>query len=780
LANGIPDEAFTPIEGDEKTACSQLKKENKRERQDYASGQGYLFEPPIMRGNIAAEFAKLTADSEDTAQDVVSKEERYARLVRSVDYETARLWADTWSSVFVWKKDKSDLGRLCPTERKFRDIERNPHNVLPTVRTEIKRLREQYQFLHWHLAFPDVFGMRQDDGEAGNQQTGWSGGFDVVLGNPPWERVKLQEKEWFAERSPEIASAPNAATRKRLIQSLKTGDPSLYQSFLNDSRKAEGESVLMRNSGRYPLCGRGDVNTYTIFAELNRTLVTADGLVGCIVPSGIATDDTTKFFFQDVVDHKSLVSLFDFENKGIFPGVHSSYKFCLFTAGRGTLPSAPRAEFVFFAHSLDDLRDLDRRFTLSAEDIARLNPNTRTCPIFRSQRDAELTKAIYRRVPVLASEGPPYNNPWGVKIRRVIDMGNEKLARNAKTKEAIEALEIAGRKNLKLTLVDGSVFLPIYEGKMFTFFNHRDAGVVLNPENLVRGAQGVETTFAHLEDPFFLPEPLYWYPLSELLALEIFRDPPRWLLGYKNISSPTNERSMIAAAIPFGGSNFSIRIAFLSRTTQPLAGCFLANLNSFVFDYLVRQSLGGVNLSDYIIQQISTIPPDAYSQTCKWTGTQDTLRGWLLPRVLELTYTAWDLEPFAQDSGWSGPPFRWDENRRFLLRCELDAAFFHIYLPAEHGGDWLRAQHEKPQELARLKASFPSPRDAAAYIMDTFPIINRKDETKFNGDYRTKRVILEIFDAMAESIRTGNPYQTVLDPPPADPRTAHPARPRQE
>jgi hypothetical protein len=147
--------------------------------------------------------------------------------------------------------------------------------------------------------------------------------------------------------------------------------------------------------------------------------------------------------------------------------------------------------------------------------------------------------------------------------------------------------------------------------------------------------------------------------------------------------------------------------------------------------------------------------------------------------VLELTFTAWDLEPFAQDCGWSGPPFRWDEGRRFLLRCELDAAFFHLYLPAEAGGDWQPAEGETAEELARLKASFPTPRHAVDYIMETFPIVKRKGEEKW-GEYRTKRVILEIYDALAESIRTGQPYQTRLDPPPADPRVAHTHRPHLE
>ena len=217
------------------------------------------------------------------------------------------------------------------------------------------------------------------------------GGFDCVLGNPPWERVKLQEKEWFAQRSPEIADAPNAATRKRMIVELEDNDPELYRAFSEALRESEGRSHLMRSTGRYPLCGRGDINVYTVFAEAMRTILNERGRAGCVLPTGIATDDTTKHFFQDLVSTKSLASLFDFENKGIFfPDVHRNYKFCLFTAGRGLRPTADRAEFVFFAHSVEALRDPERRFALSPDDIALLNPNTQTCPIFRSGRDAEL------------------------------------------------------------------------------------------------------------------------------------------------------------------------------------------------------------------------------------------------------------------------------------------------------------------------------------------------------------------------------------------------------
>jgi len=182
----------------------------------------------------------------------------------------------------------------------------------------------------------------------------------------------------------------------------------------------------------------------------------------------------------------------------------------------------------------------------------------------------------------------------------------------------------------------------------------------------------------------------------------------------------------------------------------------VANLAAFAFDYSARQKVAGLHLTYGYLKQMPVLAPATYK--CASSFSTELLRDWLLLRVLELTYTAWDLVPFAHDCGWSGPPFRWDEERRFLLRCELDAAFFHLYLPAEESGDWRPADGETAADLARLKASFPTPRDAVAHIMDTFPIVRRKDEAKFDGDYRTRRVILEIYGALAESTRSGQPY----------------------
>ena len=355
-----------------KKVCVSLKKRNRTEH----SKRGPLFVQldAERQAQLQQAAAFLSELSDDRFEDIQVKEQTF-RSQEATEVFLQKQLADAWCAAFVMRKHITGQG----WESKENGITQEHLNMLANGRSlsvkhlqEIELLTHQYQFFHWHLTFPEVFA---------------KGGFDCVIGNPPWERVKLQ-KEWFAEKNPIIANAPNAAVRKKLIEKLKVDVPGMYQQFLEDSRKAEGASHFLRNSGRFPLCGCGDINLYTVFAEGMRTLLKDTGRVGCVLPSGIATDDTTKLFFQDVVERKSLISLFDFENKGLFPDVHSSMKFCLFTCARGTQPVAKQADFAFFSHSVDDLKDSDNRFTLSAEDITLLNPNTKTCPVFRSKRDS--------------------------------------------------------------------------------------------------------------------------------------------------------------------------------------------------------------------------------------------------------------------------------------------------------------------------------------------------------------------------------------------------------
>lgn len=572
-------------------------------------------------------------------------------------------------------------------------------------------------------------------------------GFDCILGNPPWERVKLQEKEWFAERVPEIANAPNAAARGKMIKALATERPELHQRFLDDVRAAEAASAFMRGSGRYPLCGRGDVNLYTVFAESMRDGVSEIGRVGCVVPSGIATDDTTKFFFQDLVDRASLVSLFDFENReGLFEAVDSRMKFACVTlrapaADEKAAAKATPAEFVFFAHRVEDIVDERRRFTLTRDEIALVNPNTKTCPIFRTKVDAELCKSLHRKWPIWKREVGVDLDPWSIGITRVVDL-------NLRASELIELPVSGGGVNVSV--------LRVYEGKMVDMLDHRlaDSYTVAVGQRSGRARALPETS---LQDP----------ARTVLARFGIARDAVRdflevrnaeWTFAYMDVCSVTNERTVIGAVLPQCAPSFSLRA--VARVTGSVAAqsCLYGFLSSFALDYYVRQAVGGLHLSDYIMYQVPIIPPFGFDGFVAC----ESLTSIISRRVLELSATADDMSPFSKDL-WpegDGAVFRYDPERRFEIRCELDAAFFHLYLGTPE--EWSRTASPE------LLKSLPTPRDAVAYIMETFPIVKRKDE-EAHGHYRTKDRILALYDELQRCLSTGEPFKSTLNPPPGPP-----------
>jgi hypothetical protein len=777
LARGVPDEAFDSLTGDDKAVAREWKKTNRATHADRAAGRLRLFDPdthaPWQRlGELGTALAELLASADDTLGDVRAKEELYSEYIKGAPYENSRLWADAWCAAFVMEKSaRFDYGL---TERRFREIERNPHNLAPWMRAEVQRLAAQYQFLHWHLAFPHIFAPLPASEIHPNDPCGWAGGFDVVLGNPPWERIKLQEIEFFAGRDEAIANAPNAAARRRLIAALETENPPLYAAYRDALHSADGWSHLLRNSGRYPLCGRGDINTYAVFAELARHLTAPTGRAGIIVPSGIATDATTQYFFGDVATSGSLASLYDFENRQkLFPAVDSRMKFCLLTLCGDERPVV-EAEFAFFLQGVGDLADPEKRFALSPVEIALINPNTRTCPVFRSRRDAALTKAIYRRVPVLVRDGDeaggqPEQNPWGISFMRMFDMSNDSALFRTRAQLEAAGYRLAGNVFAR----EGQRYLPLYEGKMIWQFDHQYASFPAYGDRPSSTGLGEPDEMLH-SDPADTPQPWYWVKLEE--CLHATPDWSRqWLWLFRKTTNSTNERTVVSSVVPYSAVGNKAPILLTGDAvgaSDVLLGT--TNLDSFALDYVARQKIGGTDISHFYMKQFPVLPPSAY-------GPAE--RAFILPRALELTYTAWDLadgEWSMASSEWqeeasaemaSGaahdsplavpnspftthhsplarakPPFRWHDCRRAQLRAELDALFFHLY------------------GLAR---------DDVDYVMDTFPIVKRKDEAAHGGHYRTKEAILAVYDQLAALGGAWDRYVSPLDPPPGDDRARH-------
>ncbi|MBN2270707.1 MAG: N-6 DNA methylase, partial [Sedimentisphaerales bacterium] len=575
------------------------------------------------------------------------------------------------------------------------------------IRHTTNDLRKKLNPLDWRAAFPQIFA-RQNHG------------FDCVIGNPPWERFSLKKREFFAFAAPHVLKATNAAEARRLIAKLEAENPELHARYLEAKSAAEAALTYLRSSGRFPLTGKGDINTYAVFAELAHSLVTPTGRVGLLVPSGIATDNTTRAFFAEIVNANTLSGLYDFENrKKIFPDVDGRFKFSVLLFG-GSERKSQNADFVFFAHKMKDLEEKSRHISLSYKDIALLNPNTRTCPVFRSKRDADITKAIYRRVPVLIDKSRKKGgNPWTIQFYTMFHQSGD-----AHLFWTADKLKADGFKR------DGSMwkkrkqtFIPLCEAKMVQMYDHRAASVVVDPSNYMRQGQTDPTSLVQHQNPEFHVEPRWW-ALSDSIEAIVGDPPPPALLAFKKVTSPTNQRTMIAAFIPCAGVVDSTHlIRFREPSNVLLHCCLLSNLNSFILDYVARQKIGNVNLNFYLVDQFPMFPPDFYHQKCPWSA-RTTLEKWISQRVLKLTCTANDMIPLAKAAGFTPAVHKWNPAERADLMAELDAAYFLLY------------------EIDR---------DDVEYILSTFAGIEKQRQVAFAGSTAYDRILRHYDSLKAKS-----------------------------
>ncbi|MBN9307212.1 MAG: restriction endonuclease [Devosia sp. 67-54] len=580
-----------------------------------------------------------------------------------------------------------------------------------------RELVAEERFMNWQVAFPGVW----TDWET----EGLSGGFDAIIGNPPWDRLKLQQVEWFAARKREIALAQKAADRKRMVDELERSSDPLSGDFRKANERAEAATRMARSGGDYPLLSGGDVNIYSLFVERAMALVKRDGMVGLLTPSGIASDKTSSTFFKGVSTQGRLKALYDFENRRtrynappFFPDVDSRFKFCVFVASPS--PMAEAAMCAFFLQSVDELNDPEQRFPLTAEDFSRVNPNTGTAPIFRSRRDADLTTAIYSSGKILSDRSDDEEiKAWPVKYSTMFHMTNDSGL--FRTRQELEEHEGGWHKGGNRYGSPKGDWVPLYEGKMIQAFDHRAASVVVNPENQHRPAQPEPATLEQHRDPSWLPDPQFWV-LEEECKWPAERG---WVLGFKEITAPTNVRTFIAALLPTVA--FGNKVPLLLREDETKEEWLLAaNLNSIPFDYVTRQKIQGQTLNLFIVEQLPVIPPERFHQTIFGSRSAAEL---LRDIVLELTYTAQDMAPFARDLGYTDhagnvlPPFEWDEERRLRLRAKLDAIFFHLY--------------------------GISGRDDVRYIYSTFPIVERQEKELYGGQYRSCDLCLAYLSALA-------------------------------
>ena len=578
-----------------------------------------------------------------------------------------------------------------------------PESAFIDLWSEARSIAKREGFLHWEAAFPGVW--------HGWQDAHPQGGFDAVIGNPPWDRIKLQEVEWFATRSPELAHAPTAAARKSGVDRLRASGSPLASEFDAAKERAEALGKMIRASKHYPLLGGGDINLYSLFVERAMGLVNPGGIVGLLTPSGIYADKTAANFFRSVSTSGRVGGLFDFENRKIFfKDIHASFKFCALIFG-GEERRFGETRCAFFLHDSQTIEDPDRCFTLAPADFDRVNPNTGTAPVFRTRRDAEITRRIYEQHPVLVDRsGGGERRAWPARYHTMFHMTNDShLFRTAVQLDDEEFYRVEGNRWQK----GEELYLPLYQGRMIHQFDHRANSVRVNPENTHNPYLSEQVTQQQHADPHFLPQSQYWVAATAVEAT--FTESCDYALAFRDIARPTDVRTVIASVAPkYGyGNKVPLFIPDDALTTT----CLVANLNAVCLDFVARQKIQGTSLNLYIVEQLPVIAPEDYDRQFGNTTARDLVRD----HVLRLTYTADDMVPFARDLGCDGPPFIWDDEERRHLRARLDALYFHLY------------------GLSR---------DDADYILSTFPIVQREDEAEF-GTYRTRNLILAYMSALA-------------------------------
>ena len=717
LEAGIPDGAFNPLEGDDKTVARELTRRNRDER----AGQRDLlaWEPNAVLEGVIRTNRALDDIADDTSEAIRRKKKVFEQSHADPDWRRQREACDLWTAAFFQPLSPDAPAITTATLADY--LARRPDLRLVALAWDLSLA---HLFFHWPLEFPEVFA---------------DGGFDCVLGNPPWERVKIQEKEWFAVRDPAIASAKNAAARKKMIADLTRTAPDLAAEWVQAVRVAGVESNFFRRSGRFPLGGVGDVNTYAVFADQFRQLVNPRGAAGLLLPNGLVTGFTYRAFLRHLLETQTLASFYGFENEDkVFRDVHNEVKFGLLTmTGRDRPVDQPW--FTGHIRQADQIRNPARRYSLTAAQIKAINPNTLNLPAFRWAKDAEVTAAIHAAAPVLIRklDGGLAENPWQASFRRLFDMANDSALF---MDHADVAARIVERRGALAVLNDGSEVYPLYEGKMLWHFDHRYGtyeGQTQRQAN--KGVLPHVDDVTH-DDPAFRIQPRYWVAADQARAALSHEADREWLFAWRDVG-PT-ERTYVGCVIPKSAAGHTTPLLTTPHGAASVAA-LAAVLSSFVIDYDARQKSS--RMTFFVIEQLAILPPEDLEVKREWLGS--TARDWLAPRVLELTHTNIELAPFARDLGLDLPPFRWSAERRVLLQAEIDAAVLHLYGLTRPQAEWL---------------------------LDSFTVL-RKYEERDHGEFRTKRQVLKIYDDLAQCAREERPYRTPLDPLPADPRCCHPS-----
>ena len=302
-------------------------------------------------------------------------------------------------------------------------------------------------------------------------------------------------------------------------------------------------------------------------------------------------------------------------------------------------------------------------------------------PVFRTRQDADLTRAIYERVPILVNEKTG-QNPWGISFKLMFMMNTDSHLFRTRDELQAEGYRLRGNVFAKEENGQTSRYLPLYEAKMVWQYDHRH-GTYQGIYDRSSTQLPTPDERQHA-DPDFVVQPWYWVPAEEVRAR--LADWKRgWLMGFRDVTNATNERTAIFSLLPRAGAGHKMPLIFSESQSSVLVAVWLANFSSLVLDFVTRQKIGGTSLGLFILRQLPVLPPAAY--------TPEDLR-FIVPRVLELTYTAWDMQPFADDV-WQEA----DDTLRAAIRTQWEAN------RREANGEWRVASGREASSEQRVASS---------------------------------------------------------------------------
>lgn len=652
----VPDAAFAVIEGDDRKTVSNLRKRNKQEREQAVKANrgaqtlGFEFSSGLQ--TVSQMMRDLNRYEPDTISSIEQQEARWEEIQRSEHLNRLKVLSDAWCAAFVTLKTP---GSPEITTATLHQLNANV-NALPDVREAVAKIAEQYQFFHSFVEFSDVH---------------HQGGFDCVIGNPPWDMVEINDTEFFAVLNPEIATESDSDRRKGMIGELEHGKPDIYRAYRQKLRELEGFRHFVQASGRYPLSSIGRINLYPIFQEISISISSPNGSIAQILPTAIATSVYNAELFSKLINNSWVAIFIDFINtKGIFPAVDSRFRFSLLSVSK-----AKKEESLFAFMQTSALEARNNLTPITREELAVISPLTLAPPMVQTIKDKQLLLSAIKLAGLFLSK-----DGWNPEIRRMHSLSDGK---GLFTKKPI-----------------GDGWLPLYAGKTIHHYNHR--------YSTFRNGKWQDLKPIELADTGRVIETAYFVLEEHHEKRTISKRP--YIIGYRDITNSTNERTAISAIIPNVACDTTLRNIYTSRENDYL---IVANLNSFVFDYFCRLKVADTHLNATTLLQLPVLPPDAYSpHTVEFIKT----------RIIELTFTSEALNGFAIGMGFSGDPYVWNEERRFALRCELDALFFILY---------------------------GIERSDVEYIMETFPTVKKREIAAHNR-YRAKEEILGIYDRLAQ------------------------------